>query len=262
MDRAIARIWRGGELSSMSSGGGASGDGGVGALPQMENESSLAKTDAEQLSETCQFYLDRWVIKYRFGEGIEPKARFVLQPPQQLDSARELEIDRFLLSAGVPLAVSDLIERYGRNLPSEGDALASAPAARSFGAPFGGGGGAEEGEAGPDGKPLENVAPRSLKRFSRTAGALQAAAMAKSFAPLRAKLVEIAALEDPAQRKEQLEILRKSLPGYVRTGVSHELVKVIEDSLATAAVIGASDGAENTGHLHSRPRFQTNGTHK
>lgn len=252
MDRAIARIWRGGDLSSMSKGGGASGQGGVGSLPQMENESALAKTDAEQLSETCQFYLDRWVIRYRFGDDVAPKAKFVLQPPQQMDTDREIKVDQFLLSAGVPLAVSDLIERYGRNLPDEGDALAHAPAARTFGGGQDGGG---------DPTALENIAPnaRGMRRFVRTATDLQAAALAKSLAPLRARLIEVAAIADPAQRKMELEAVRKSLPGYVAKGVSHELVKVIEDSLSTAVVIGATDGAEATGHLHSRPRFPVNG---
>ncbi len=258
MDRAIAHIWRGGDLSTMSKGGGASssGHGGVGSLPQMENESALAKTDAEMLSETCQFYLDRWVIQYRFGEDAVPKAKFVLQPPQQIDTTREIAVDQFLLSAGVPLAVSDLIERYGRNMPDEGDALAHAPAGRSFGAP---GAGGEDGTP-PDG--LGNIAPNApgMRRFTKTAGALQAAALAKAMAPLRAKLKEAAGIEDPAERRIALENIRKTLPSYIGRGVSHELVTVIADSLATATVIGATDGAEHTGHLHQRPRFPVNGT--
>ncbi len=256
MDRAIARIWRGGDLSSMSKGGGASSKGGgVGSLPQMENESALAKTDAEQLSESCQFYLDRWVIKYRFGDDVAPKAKFVIQPPQEMDTTREIAVDQFLLSAGVPLAVSDLIERYGRNLPDEGDALAHAPAARSS---FAGDGS----DVPADGTaPLGNVAPNApgMRRYVRTAGQLQAAAMAKAMAPLRARLKEVAAIEDPARRKVELAAIKKSLPGYVGRSVSHELVNVISDSLATATVIGATDGAESTGHVHSRPRFPTNG---
>lgn len=263
MDRAIARIWRGGDLSTMSQGGGASSDGGVGSLPQMENESALAKTDAEQLSETCQFYLDRWVIKYRFGDDVVPKAKFMLQPPQQVDANRELMIDKFLLSVGVPLAVSDLYERYGRNLPDEGDALAQAPAARAFGEGGGGAGGPPDGAAQPpkpgdedkdaSKAPLENIAPApGMKRFVRTAASMQAQALAKSLAPLRARLVEIANMTDKGEQNIALEAVRRSLPEYVKRGVSHELVNVIADSLSTAAVIGATDGSAATGHLHTR----------
>lgn len=292
MDRSIARIWRGGDLSSMSKGGGAGhSGGGVGALPQMENESALAKTDAEMLSETCQFYLDRWVIRYRFGDDVMPKAKFCLQPPQQIDTDREIKVDQFLLSAGVPQAVSDLLERYGRNMPSEGDVLAHAPAAPAFGGaaaggPAGAGGGGagqpavsfdaakkifdpdkdlvtqrklwfeKHAEAG-----LANVAANApgMRRFVRTAADLQAAALAKSLQPLRTKLAEVAGIEDPAARASALQALRQTLPSYVRQGVSHELVKVIEDSLGTAVVIGATDASEATGHLHHRERFPLNG---
>lgn len=253
MDRAIARIWRGGDLSSMSKGGGASGKGGgVGALPQMENESALAKTDAEMLSESCNFYLDRWVIRYRFGEEVTPKAKFQLQPPQQIDTDRELKVDQFLLGAGVPLAISDLYERYGRNLPDDGDALAHAPAAPAFG----GGGGGDD-----DSTPMGNVAANApgLRRFTKTAAALQAQALTKALAPLRARLVEVAAMTDPAARTAALQHLRQTLPSYVRKGISHELVKTIEESLGTAVVIGATDGSEATGHLHHRERFPLNG---
>lgn len=256
MDRAIARIWRGGDLSSMSKGGGASASGGVGALPQMENESALSKTDAEMLSETCQFYLDRWVIRYRFGDDAVPKAKFALQPPQQIDTDREIKVDQFLLSAGVPLAISDLVERYGRNLPDEGDVLAHAPAAPSFG----GGGKPGSGEDGGDEStaPMGNQAP-GMRRFVRTATDLQAAALAKSLAPLRAKLIHIATIENAAERNIQLEAVRKSLPGYVTKGVSPELVRVIAESLATATVNGALAGSDATGHIHHRQRFPLNG---
>lgn len=257
MDRAIARLWRGGDLSSMSRGGGKdTGGGGVGALPQVENESALAKTDAEMLSETCQFYLDRWVIRYRFGDDVSPKARFVLQPPQQVDTDREIKVDQFLLGAGVPQAISDLAERYGRNLPDEGDVLAHAPVARQFGtAP-------EDGAIGGlDGQPaagLGNIAP-GTRRFVRTATDLVAQKLAKNLAPLRARLVAAAAIEDPTARKSELEAIRLSLPSYVAKGVNHELVKVLEDSLSTAVVNGALEGERATQFIHRRNGHSANG---
>ncbi len=259
MDRAVARIWRGGDLSSMSQGGGASASGGVGALPQMENESALSKTDAELLSETCQFYLDRWVIRYRFGDDVAPKAKFLLQPPQQIDTDREIKVDQFLLSVGVPLAISDLVERYGRNLPDEGDVLAHAPAAPSFG---GGGNGSPGDEGGEDpanpAASLGNQAP-GMRRYKRTATDLQAVALAKALAPLRAKLAHIATIENVAERNIQLQAVRKSLPDYVTRGASPEVVRVIAESLATATVNGAIAGSTATGHLHHRQRFPING---
>lgn len=253
MDRAIARVWRGGDLSTMSKGGGASGGsssgGGVGSLPQMENESALSKADAERISETCQFYLDRWIIRYRFGPDVEPKAKFMIQPPLQLDMQREILVDTFLLSAGVPLAMSDLYERYGRTQPDEGDTLAHAPAA-----PAGRGSSGDPSDGTDPTAMMGNIAPdrRGMRRFKVKAGEMQANALAKSFAPLRSRLLEIAKVDDPDQRRAQLQDVLKTLPSYVGKGVTPALIKTFEESLATAAVIGATDGAESTGFMHTR----------
>jgi hypothetical protein len=139
--------------------------------------------------------------------------------------------------------------------------LAQAPAARAFGGDPGapdeegdeqGGkpGETKEGER----KPFGNIAPNApgMRRYTRTAASMQAAALAKNLAPLRARLVEIASMPNLAEQKIALEAVRKSLPSYVAKGVSHELVNVIADSLSTAAVIGATDGSAATGHIHTR----------
>ena len=259
MDRAIARIWRGGDLSSMSKGGGASGGhgagGGVGSLPQMENESALAKADAERISETLQFYVDRYVIRYRFGDTAIPKAKFMIQPPQQLDAQKEIATDTFLLSAGVPLAITDLLERYGRSMPDDGDSLAHAPQGAA-----GAAGGVPRGTNGQDDSgAMGNVASTSFRRYRATAADLAAQKMAKALAPLRTKLQAIAAIQDPARRQVELQLVRKELPKWVERGaVNHELVKTLEDAFATATVIGAGDGAEGT---HFVKNGRMNGHH-
>ena len=264
MDRAVARVVRGGDLSSMSKGGGAGGGGAgkaggaVGALPQMENENALAKADAERISETCQFYLDRWVINYRFGEGVEPKAKFMIQPPQQIDTDREIAVDTFLLSVGVPTSVADLLERYGRARPDAKDALAHAPqpAGLGKGGPPGAGAGQTapgEGE-GPeklDAGFMANVAP-GTRRFYKSANELRAAAQAKAFKPLRDQLLTIAAIEDPATRAAHLEALRLQLPALLHRSVTPEIVHAFEAALSTSIVNGAADAAHRTGYPHSR----------
>jgi phage gp29-like protein len=122
MDRAISRIWLGGDLATMSQKQGA-----VGARPQVEDLSKLEADDAHLVSETLQQYVDRWVIKYRTGLD-RPLAYFSLMPRPTGATDIELKVDEFLLGAGVPIGRKDLLERYGRAEPDPGEELALAPA--------------------------------------------------------------------------------------------------------------------------------------
>jgi hypothetical protein len=69
MDRVIAAMWRGADLSTLSR------DRGYGASLQ-EKESCVARRRRRPLiSETLNRRSDRWVIKYLFGADVEPLAR-------------------------------------------------------------------------------------------------------------------------------------------------------------------------------------------
>lgn len=126
MDRALASIWRGGDLSTMSKGGQA-----VGSNSQDSEADAIAADDAEWLSETLRLKLDRLVLDYVFGPETPALAYIqVLSAPTD-NSAADLKTDQFLLGAGFPLSVKAASERYARPLPDEGDELLSAPAAQS-----------------------------------------------------------------------------------------------------------------------------------
>ena len=123
MDRALAAIWRGGDLSTMSKGGQA-----VGSNAQESESDALAADDAEWLSEALRHNLDRLVLDYVFGPETPALAYIqVLSAPQD-NSAADLKTDDFLLKAGFPLSVKAASERYSRPLPDDGDELLSAPA--------------------------------------------------------------------------------------------------------------------------------------
>ena len=122
MDRAIARLWRGGDLSTMSRGG----EGGVGALPQIQQEDEIAEADCHLLSEALNFYVDRWVIRYLFGAA-QQKARFRIIPAKNIDNAKEIETYQFALAAGVPISKKSIREKFDLPEPNEGDELAVAP---------------------------------------------------------------------------------------------------------------------------------------
>ena len=121
MDRAISRLWRGADLGTMSQGGSA-----VGSNPQESETDILEAADAMLVSETLQHYLDRWVIRYRFGT--EPLAYFQLQPRKRLNQELELKIDDALVRWGVPRGKRELLARYGRPEIDAGDEPVDKPA--------------------------------------------------------------------------------------------------------------------------------------
>jgi hypothetical protein len=73
MDRRIAAIWRGADLSTISS-----GKEGVGASVQGDETDLIEEDDAEVITETLNQQVDTFVIEYLFGPGTEPLAYFKL----------------------------------------------------------------------------------------------------------------------------------------------------------------------------------------
>jgi phage gp29-like protein len=116
MNRAIAALWRGGDLSTISGGQDSSG-----ASLQGEETDVLEEDDAELLTETLNAQLDRYVIQYLFGE--EPLAWIKIKTGQRQDIKQDIEVDRFLSEQGFPMSAQALATRYGRTLPAEDETL-------------------------------------------------------------------------------------------------------------------------------------------
>jgi phage gp29-like protein len=115
MDRMMAAIWRGADLSTISR------DKGYGASLQ-EAESQLLETDdAKAISETLNNTVDQWVIKYLFGEGAVPKAYIRIVVPAKESTAQDLAIDEFFIRQGVKLDLAKTLERYGRTEAEPGE---------------------------------------------------------------------------------------------------------------------------------------------
>jgi phage gp29-like protein len=123
MDEKIIQLWRGGDLSTASK-----GQESTGASLQGEETDLLLVDDAKLIAGTLRLRLDTVAIAYKFGEGTKPKAHFTLVIPDQQDTNGDIAIDRFLLSCGVKLSVSDALRRYGR-AEAEGGERALTPAA-------------------------------------------------------------------------------------------------------------------------------------
>lgn len=107
VDRRLSALWRGADLSSMSSGQGE----GTGATLQGEEADIIEADDALLISETLN-EIERRVIAWHFGVKTKPLAYFRLNTPQREDLKLLLEAVTLLVDSGAEIAVSSLLERF------------------------------------------------------------------------------------------------------------------------------------------------------
>lgn len=119
MDRMIAALVRGSDLSTLSQGNS------QGASIQGEETDTLLEDDCALVSETLQTQLDRMVIRMVHGD-VTPAAYVVVNPPSNEDLKADLAIDEGLLRLGIKQDPTDLAERYGRELPEAPEPLPAA----------------------------------------------------------------------------------------------------------------------------------------
>lgn len=217
MDRAIARLWRGADLGTLSQDGSA-----VGSNPQSSETDILEAADAALVSETLQHHVDRWVIRHRFGA--EPLAYFQLQPRTKVDHDIELKIDDALIRWGVPRSKRELLARYGRPEPEAGEDLASAPAPQL----------PPPASALP---PFANEARAAGRAavFQAAAGRDLSAAHASALSPLLDRLAELARASE-ADFPAELERLKADLPALHAEAIA----RAPSAAPAWEAVLGAA----------------------
>ena len=121
MDRAMASLWMGGDLSTMSKDNQA-----VGSDAQADGSDTLEQDDAMLVTETLNAQVDTKVIEWMFGEGTKPLAYVKVIVPPKLDHAKEILIDDHLAKYQIPVSLKGLVERYGRTLPMEGEEIVEA----------------------------------------------------------------------------------------------------------------------------------------
>jgi len=112
MDRALASLWRGSDLSTLS------GDR-AGASLQGDESNILLEDDAAMISETLQLYIDRWVIWQKFG--VRPLAYSRIVVPESTSIDLDLRIDELLLKAGARMGERERLTYYGRPLIAPDD---------------------------------------------------------------------------------------------------------------------------------------------
>jgi phage gp29-like protein len=113
MDRMIAILVQGGDLSTISREGDSTG-----SNPQQNATDALIEDDCALVSETLQTQLDRLVIRMVHGDET-PAAYIVVNPPSGRDLGKELLIDQGLDGLGLKQDPADLAERYGREIAED-----------------------------------------------------------------------------------------------------------------------------------------------
>ena len=236
MDRALATLWRGGDLSTMSKDGAA-----VGSNSQSGESDIIEQDDAQWVGEQLRLKLDRLVIDYTFGEGTPALAYVKVLTAAKDNIDLDLKIDAFAVQNGHPISKKQFAERYSRPLPDAADELLKAPVAlpvQGAGNPF------APRLPGASNERLRGALNTQDAAFRLAALEKVGKAQAEHLAPVRKRLEQILAIENPAEQTAALERLRAGLPEYIRSlKPDSALVKTFETIFGSALVSGAVEAA-------------------
>ncbi len=108
MDRAIAALWRGSDLATLS------GQNQTGASVQHDEAEILENDFAAMISETLNTRISRQVLEWHFGPETPCLAFVQLKTAPRKTTELDLRIDQFLLAHGIPLPARQALKRYGR----------------------------------------------------------------------------------------------------------------------------------------------------
>lgn len=214
MDRAIAALYRGADLSTISKGEG------LGASLQGEESDMLEADQCAEISEALHEQVDRLVIRFECGDS-EPLAYVWIEPVKKPDIDANTKIDQHLATFGIRLSKRDMLQRYGRaEADDEMDAVTMQQPGGA-GGPDGAFGGQNpafgrlSNEASPvpplqnAAKPLQNArkdldAQRAVSGADASEGVLRAFAegVQKDAAPLAAKVKELLGLIEGGKETE------------------------------------------------------------
>lgn len=245
MDRAMASLWRGNDLSTMSRGGDASG-----ASIQGEETEILVASDATMVSESSNWYLDRHVIYLTTGEDRKPLAYFTIKGLSRQNIDQDLKVDTQLHEMGVETSKHDLRERYGRRAPTdEADTVrAAAPAA-----PLEPLAPAPQVEAANEAAPEPGADVPAIGQFLATAKLQIAEAASADLLPLARALAELmqaaddADMSDADYRSALEKFYTVDMPKLSREVLKNEAAaQALSELFAASFVNGLADGAEAT----------------
>ncbi len=103
MDAAIVALWRGSTMGTLA-------ERGTGVTLQARETGLIERDDVEHVSTMLHAQVDRWVVRYVFGEG-EPLARVRLRHREEGLTPEQLEDARELIVSSLPQAIAGLVEK-------------------------------------------------------------------------------------------------------------------------------------------------------
>lgn len=215
IDRALASLWRGADLSTKSAGAGS----GQGASMQGSEMETLRADDCGLISETLWHRLEIHALRWKFGPDVKPLAYIQISPPLTIDTSKEIEVDRFLLESGAQLGISDTMQRYNRPVPESTEDLLEAPVKAPVQA--------ASAAAYTDTPDVEDPAdmtdpeePTKDEAILANVAAAQTQAIRAAFArdlqPVTQRLNAILSIEDPTIFADKLTQFRNELPALLR----------------------------------------------
>lgn len=215
MDRAMAALWRGADLSTMSKGDG------TGASVQGDETDMLEDDDADSITDTLNEQLDRFAILYTTGDTT-PLAWVKIKTGLREDTQGDLAIDKGLGELGWQQPAEALEKRYGRHgLTPKPDSTPFAPLANE--------------------RKSDDVTDQLLKNGRMAI----AEAMQNDLAPVAARLAEILELPDDrlfaALEKFQTEELPKLAKDIL---AAPSAVDAIADTLSAGLFNGIDDAVK------------------
>lgn len=130
MDRYIAVIWRGSDLSTLSA------DNAAGASLQGDESEILEDADCALVEETIEQYLTIPALRWRFG-NVPPAAYFQLTRKNRKDKINQIAVYRGAAELGCAVSKRDVYEALELREPEDGEptvelAESSAPAMPAF----------------------------------------------------------------------------------------------------------------------------------
>lgn len=236
MDRAMAALWRGSDLSTLSQGGDSSG-----ASVQADDTEILNIGDALMIAEAANYYLDRQVIWQASGTWTTPKAYFAIRGVTRKNVEQDLKTDDQLWRMGVPLSRSGLAESYGRPAPRDAADTLPPPAPN-----------AAAGIVAANEQPASADVP-SIGQFLATAKLQVAEAVQADLLPLAQAIYQLMKTADQADMSdaaylESLRVFYKTrMPELLHAALQNPAAeKAVADVFAAAFLNGAAAGQEAT----------------
>lgn len=227
VDRKFAALYRGADLSSMSSSAGE----GTGASLQEKETDILRRDDAETIAETLED-ISRMVIEWYEGNGTEPLARVELVVPVQEDTTKVIDAGIRLSQNGARVSKSALMDR------------ANIPEAKDDADVLGGGQSPQTQNFKPqDARPPE---PRPMVENSdlpEDFAQRLTAALSEDLQPLGSALAAALQAGDEAAFQAALNKISERMPEFLQSEAMEEL---LEDEMVQA-LLGDEEEVENAG---------------